>query len=313
MPESHTALGILVGCTATGKTAVANEIARQTGAWVLSADSMLVYRGMDIGTAKPTPSELLGLTVFGMDLANPEDAFSVGAWLEHARTAFAAAEAAGRDLIVAGGTGLYVNSLLTGIDAPPADPELRARLTAELERDGAEALRLRAERLSPGSTALLERGNDRRLIRLLECLESSFVPLRKYATLKTQPVVGLSFDREALQRRIEQRARAMFGQGLVDEVSRLRKEYPGFETSTAGKGIGYAEALAVLDGTMTQEQAIERTIIRTRQLAKRQTTWWRNQLTVEWIPGPVDASEVPAVAEKVLTYWRNHERTRLSF
>lgn len=313
MPESHTALGILVGCTATGKTAVANEIARQTGAWVLSADSMLVYRGMDIGTAKPTSSELLGLTVFGMDLANPEEAFSVGAWLEHARTAFAAAEAAGRDLIVAGGTGLYVNSLLTGIDAPPADPELRARLTAELERDGAEALRLRAERLSPGSTTLLERGNDRRLIRLLECLESSFVPLRKYATLKTQPVVGLSFDREALQRRIEQRARAMFGQGLVDEVSRLRKECPGFETSTAGKGIGYAEALAVLDGTMTQEQAIERTIIRTRQLAKRQTTWWRNQLTVEWIPGPVDASEVPAVAEKVLAFWRNHERTRLSF
>ncbi|MGN0843654.1 MAG: tRNA (adenosine(37)-N6)-dimethylallyltransferase MiaA [Kiritimatiellia bacterium] len=313
MPENHTALGILVGCTATGKTAVANEIARQTGAWVLSADSMLVYRGMDIGTAKPTPGELAGVTVFGLDLANPDEAFSVGAWLEHARTAFAAAETAGADMIVAGGTGLYVNALLNGIDAPPADPEQRARLTEELERNGPEALRIRAERLSPGSTAALEPGNNRRLIRLLECLESRFVPLRQSAVRKTQPVVGLSFDREALQRRIEYRARAMFEQGLAEEVARLRTAYPGFETSTAGKGIGYAEALAVLDGTMTQEQAMERTIVRTRQLAKRQNTWWRHQLHVEWIPGPADASEVPAVAAKVLAFWSNHERPRLSF
>lgn len=313
MPENHTALGILVGCTATGKTAVANEIARQTGSWVLSADSMLVYRGMDIGTAKPTPGELAGVTIFGLDLANPDEAFSVGAWLERARTAFAAAEKSGADMIVAGGTGLYVNALLNGIDAPPADPELRARLTEELERNGPEALRIRAERLSPGSTAQLEQGNNRRLVRLLECLESSFVPLRQYAVRKTQPVVGLSFDREALQGRIERRARAMFEQGLADEVARLRTAYPGFEASTAGKGIGYAEALAVLDGTMTQEQAIERTIVRTRQLAKRQNTWWRHQLHVEWIPGPADASEVPAVAAKVLAFWRNHERPRLSF
>lgn len=313
MAETYLPLGILVGCTATGKTAVANEIARRTGAWILSADSMLVYRGMNIGTAKPTPAEMDGITAFGMDLADPDEPFSAGAWLQAARAAFAAANAAGKPLLVVGGTGLYVHALMGGLDAPPSDPALRARLMEELARDGAEALRKRAERLSPGSTVMLDRGNDRRLVRLLECLESGFVPSRDNGMLRAQTVVGLSFDQAALHRRIETRARTMFERGLTEEARRLRAAYPGFESSTAGKGIGYAEALAVLDGTMTPEQAAERIIIRTRQLAKRQNTWWRNQLHVEWFPGPDRGTDVPFLAQQIIIFWRMHEQIELRF
>lgn len=148
----------LVGCTASGKTVVADEIARRTGALVLSADSMLVYRGMDVGTAKPTPAERAGVDLRGIDLADPDEPFSAGRWLEAARGAVEEAEADGRDLVVAGGTGLYVSALLRGLDTREADPGLRAELEALFERGGVAALLERAEALSPGSTARVTRG-----------------------------------------------------------------------------------------------------------------------------------------------------------
>ena len=334
---------VLVGCTASGKTAVSHAIARETGALVLSADSMLVYRGMDVGTAKPTAAERAGVVLRGVDLADPDEPFSAGRWLEAARAAIREAEAAGRDLVVAGGTGLYVSALLRGIDAPAATATRRAELETLIAREGAEALVARAEALSPGATATIDAKNPRRLIRLVEILEShaesvshaefishaesaenaesfdgarsaSAPNLRTFepSNLRTPVLVGLDFPPEELNARIERRARAMFDGGLLDEVRALCERFPGFERSTAGAGIGYAEALAALRGEATVEEAIARTALRTRRLAKKQRTWWRHQARVEWVRGPADEADVARAARDILDLWRKHGKAPLA-
>ena len=293
----------LVGCTASGKTAVANAIARETGTLVLSADSMLVYRGMDVGTAKPTAAELSGVELRGVDLADPDEPFSAGRWLEAARTAFAEAAAAGRSVIVAGGTGLYVSALLRGLDTREADPVRRAELEAELKRDGVDAMLARIEAAKPGATAAVDAKNPRRVLRLAE------IVLDRSHAEGVEGLVGLEFPTERLNERIERRARAMFEGGLLDEVRRLCERFPGFEKSTAGAGIGYAEALAALRGEIAVEEAIERTAARTRRLAKKQRTWWRHQARVDWVRGPADEADVARAARDVREAWRKHGET----
>ena len=318
----------LVGCTASGKTVVADEIARRTGALVLSADSMLVYRGMDVGTAKPTPAERAGVDLRGIDLADPDEPFSAGRWLEAARGAVEEAEADGRDLVVAGGTGLYVSALLRGLDTREADPGLRAELEALFERGGVAALLERAEALSPGSTARVDTRNPRRVIRLVEILEShaesaegaevvshaesaegAEVVSHAESAEGAEVLVGLDFPTEALNTRIERRARAMFEGGLLDEVRALCERFPRFEKSTAGAGIGYAEALAALRGEIPVEEAVARTAARTRRLAKKQRTWWRHQARVEWVRGPADKADAARAADEVLALWWKHGKT----
>ena len=311
----------LVGCTASGKTAVANAIARETGALVLSADSMLVYRGMDVGTAKPTAAELSGVELRGVDLADPDEPFSAGRWLEAARTAFAEAAAAGRSVIVAGGTGLYISALLRGLDTREADPVRRAELEAELKRDGVDAMLARIEAIAPGTAATVDAKNPRRVLRLAEIVldrshaegaedESHAEGVEDESHAEgVEGLVGLEFPTERLNERIERRARAMFEGGLLDEVRRLCERFPGFERSTAGAGIGYAEALAALRGEISVEEAIERTAARTRRLAKKQRTWWRHQARVDWVRGPADEADVARAARDVREAWRKHGET----
>lgn len=307
----------LVGCTAAGKTAVAHAIARESGAWVLSADSMLVYRGMDVGTAKPTAAERAGVVLRGVDLADPDEPFSAGRWLEEARAAAHGAEAAGRDLIVAGGTGLYVSALLRGIDAPAAAAARRAELEELLAREGPEALAAHAEALSPGSTAAIDAKNPRRLVRLVEILEAAAGPAparpRETPVPPTPVLVGLDFPAGELNARIERRARTMFENGLLDEVRALCERFPGFEKSTAGAGIGYAEALAALRGEISTDEAVARTALRTRRLAKKQRTWWRHQAQVDWVRGPADEADAARAAREVRDLWRKHGKAPLSF
>ena len=312
---------LLVGCTASGKTAVANAIARETGTLVLSADSMLVYRGMDVGTAKPTAAELSGVELRGVDLADPDEPFSAGRWLEAARTAFAEAAAAGRSVIVAGGTGLYISALLRGLDTQEADPVRRAELEAELKRDGVDAMLARIEAAKPGATAAVDAKNPRRVLRLAEIVldrshaegaedESHAEGAEDESHAEgAEGLVGLEFPTERSNERIGRRARSMFEGGLLDEARRLCERFPGFEKSTAGAGIGYAEALAALRGEISVEEAIERTAARTRRLAKKQRTWWRHQARVEWVRGPADEADVARAARDVREAWRKHGET----
>jgi tRNA dimethylallyltransferase len=337
--NSSSTAWLLAGATATGKSAVAQLLAERLGCAILSADAMLVYRGMDIGTAKPTPAERGSVPYFGIDLVTPAEPFSTGAWLSAARQALCAARTlsaredarpprsrtavAGESphapsaeapmpecgLIVAGGTGLYIKALTAGFDSEQADPARRARWQALYERDGLAALRHALEERSPGALErLADPGNPRRLLRALEhldargCLPESW---RDAATPAT--VIALRLPREQLHRRIARRVANMFRQGLADEVRALRRTCPDW-SPTALQAIGYAEVCALLDGTLSEEAAFERIVIRTRQLAKRQETWVRHQTRTVWLD--IAEDDPPAdIAPRVLELWRQHGPT----
>ena len=320
---------VLIGPTATGKSAVAQWIAERTGAAILSADSMLVYRGMDIGTAKPTPAERGSVPYFGIDCVDPGQPFSTGDWLSFVHRQLAANEGMENGkwkmenssgshspfLIVAGGTGLYVKALLFGLDAPPSDPAARARWTALFESGGLPALRAAVD-ANPVARALLpdsDLANPRRLIRALERADSSDrtslstpsgAGRSPSGQMVSPAVAGLTMPRAMLAARIERRIAKMFADGLVEEAVAVREASGGL-SSTACGAIGYAEALAVADGKMSRAEAAERIAARTRQLAKRQMTWFRHQLNVEWVE--VDESDTPStIGPKVMEVWKRN-------
>ncbi len=300
---------ILAGATATGKTAVAQVLAEQLGCAILSADAMLVYRGMDIGTAKPAPAERGSVPYLGIDLVTPAEPFSTGAWLTAARQACNSAgtlSPLSPGLIVAGGTGLYIKALTAGFDGEQADPALRARWQALFERDGLAALqRALAERAPDALDQLADAANPRRLIRALEHLDArGSLPSSWKDDAPPAPTLALRLPREQLHRRIERRVATMFRQGLVDEVRALRRTYPVW-SATALQAIGYAEVCALLDGTLSEKAAFEKTVIRTRQLAKRQETWFRHQTQTVWLD--IDDTDPPSlIAQRVLALWRKH-------
>ena len=289
---------ILVGPTAAGKSSVVQLLAEQTGAPVVSADSMNIYRGMDIGTAKPTADERAAVAYHGIDLAEPTEAFSVGDWLHAVRSAFFQPLENKRgggsaSPIVAGGTGLYVKCLLAGLDPmPAADEALRART----EKMTLAELQAEARAAAPEAyAALADNENPRRLVRLLE---HGGLPGTQKKELPV--IVGLHMEREVLLKRIAARVENMYANGLIEEARGLM----GLELSaTAEKAIGYAEAFAVLRGEMTETQAKERTVIRTRQLAKRQMTWFRTQLNVEWVETQ-NFQTLEKLAEQVSKVWK---------
>ena len=314
---------ILAGATSTGKTAVAQLLAEQLGCAILSADAMLVYRGMDIGTAKPSVAERGSVPYFGIDLVSPAESFSTGLWLADAARALRSPPPAFRPptsdlrpptsgshpLIVAGGTGLYIKALTDGLDGAPADPDARARWQAAFEREGLAALQQAITERAPGALeSLADPSNPRRLIRALEHLEAhGDLPSQWKKEAASAPIVVLHLPREQLHRRIARRVETMFRQGLVDEVRALRQTCPVW-SPTAAQAIGYAEACALLDGTLTAPEANERIIVRTRQLAKRQETWFRHQAHAVWLE--IDADDPPAqIARRVLETWRQYGPT----
>jgi tRNA dimethylallyltransferase len=290
---------------------VAQHIAGQHGQLIVSADSMNLYRGMDVGTDKPTPAERQAVEYAGIDLADPTEKFSVAAYLEAVKPAFES----GREVIVAGGTGLYVKCLTEGFDEVPPENE---KLRAELEALTFRALEKRA--LKDASELYLQlteddRQNPRRLIRILEKRHGgphavrprtdSVRPSRSWNRRPKPTLVGLRVERGELVRRIEERVERMYAAGLLDEARRLMD----FELSpTALQAIGYAEAFAVLRNEMTVDAAMEKTVIRTRQLAKRQMTWFRNQLNVEWIDTAAYSS-IDRLAGAVIDAWKRFGST----
>lgn len=306
-PIVHAQAYLLVGPTAAGKTTVAQRLAESMGADILSADSMLVYRGMNIGTAKPSSTERSRVRYWGLDLVEPNASFSVARFVKEARCCFESARERGIPVIIVGGTGLYLKALLDGLDElPDPSPEVRARWQAILERDGVKGLQAALEARNPAwLRSLSDPANNRRLMRALELIESGYTePPRSWANRSRDALVtGLEVPRPVLLKRIEARVHAMYTAGLLDETQTLLAQY-GVLSETASGAIGYAEAMGCLQGTLSRDDAIRLTIQRTRQLSKRQMTWFRHQMTVSWIP--MDGDDIESVALHVQADWQQH-------
>jgi tRNA dimethylallyltransferase len=299
---------ILVGATAVGKSAVAQCLAERRGSLILSADSMLVYRGMDIGTAKPTAAERGSVPYYGIDLADPSEKFSV--WNYHQHALGVLSEHAERDggVIVVGGTGLYVKSLTHGLeDRPGADAALRKEWELRVRDEGVRVLQEHVRSVAPEAyAALADNENPRRLLRVLESVGSLHERRRWSDPGDYVPPVALVMDNKLLHERIARRVEIMYAEGLVAEVERLLAcELP--MSDTARQAIGYTEAISYIEGNMTQAEAMERTIIRTRQLAKRQRTWFRNQTKAIGVEVFAD-STVDNLADRVQEIWEKQGR-----
>ncbi|MEI6645706.1 MAG: tRNA (adenosine(37)-N6)-dimethylallyltransferase MiaA [bacterium] len=321
MSFSTTTAYILAGATATGKTSTAQILAEQMGCGILSADAMLVYKGMDIGTAKPTVAERGHVLYTGIDLVSPSEPFSTGRWIESAADTLKLSVASGTpagpvppkaSLIVVGGTGLYIKALTDGMHSAVAHPDVRSKWQTVFEQSGINGLQIAIQQRAPeGLKFLTDLSNPRRLLRALEQLETqgTLPDQWKKNDASKAPVVVLSLPREQLHRRIIQRVDQMFRDGFIEEVRALRNVYPTW-SATAAKAIGYEEVCALLDNTLTQEAAREKMIIRTRQLAKRQETWFRHQTQAQWLT--ITEHDTPfAIAERVLYLWRHHGPTTI--
>jgi tRNA dimethylallyltransferase len=303
----------LVGPTAVGKSAVAQWIAAHGNYEILSADSMLVYRGMDIGTDKPTAEARAQVPYHGLDLVEPSETFSVWAYRAHAGRALADIAARGRPAIVAGGTGLYVKSLTDGLTAAPgADPARRAVWEQVCAEQGVAALARALQECSPALyAAVRDKGNPRRLIRALELAEAGAEgrPAGWNSRSPGAPLAALRRPPAELKTRIESRVGSMYRQGLIEEVRALLAHGPIW-SATARHAIGYAEAVDVSAGRCSREDAVRETARRTWQLARRQMTWFRHQAAVKWIE-VTDQMDVSAVAARVMEHWRTYGPTAI--
>ncbi len=290
---------VLTGPTGSGKSAVALELAERIGADIVSMDSMTLYRGLDIGTAKPTPDNLARVRHHLIDVLDPWESANVAWWLDRASEACADIRSRNRRPLFVGGTPFYLKALLCGLfDSPPADPQLRERLEAEAVRTGPAALHSRLAAVDARSAARLHPNDVRRVVRALEVWELTGQPISAFqetweAPPTPLPCVVLEWPRDELYRRIEARVDAMLGTGWLDEVRRLAG-LPQPLSKEAAHALGYRELLAHLNGGSAWDETVSRIKTRTRQFAKRQLTWFRNLPSCR--PCRVD---LPDVAERV--------------
>ncbi len=277
----------LVGATASGKTGLSLDLAERLAGEIVNTDAMQVYRGMDIGTAKVPPSERRGIPHHLLDARSVRESATVAEFQAWARAAIADIRARGAIPVLVGGSALYTRAILDRFDFPGTDAQVRARLEAELDEVGAPVLHRRLATLDPRAAERIEPENGRRVVRALEVIEvtgepfSATLPVQEYVDPATVQV-GVAIDRDVLEQRITRRVRQMFDDGLLDEVARLREDGLA-EGRTAAAAIGYRQAAAVLDGEMSVEEAIERTVIATRRFARRQMAWWKDDPRITWV------------------------------
>ena len=270
----------IVGPTASGKTALAVALAERLGGEVVNADSRQVYRGMDIGTAKPTAEERRRARHWLVDVADPDEPFSVGRYLDLANEALHDCWSRGVLPVVAGGTGQYVWALLEGWQVPrvPPDRALRAELEAQAVRDGPQALLDELQRVDPTYFARVDQNNVRRVIRALEVYRRTGTPLSACTTRRPPTygwtAIGLACDRDELYRRIDARVDAMIAAGLVDEVRALIDRGYGCDLPSMS-GIGYRQVCQQLAGELSAGEAIERIKTETHRLVRMQHSWFR--------------------------------------
>ena len=283
---------VLVGPTAAGKSSLAAALVRRytaegRTAEVVNADSMLVYRGMDIGTAKPSERERSEIRHHMVDLLDVDQSATVAQFQELARAAIAACRARNVIPIVVGGSALYIRAVVDDFAFPGTDPAVRARLEQELLTQGAERLHQRLSHVDPAAGSRILPGNARRTIRALEVIEltgrsfQAVLPERRYV-LPDVVQIGLAVDRPTLDARIAARVDAMWAAGFVEEVRRLAAA--GLRDSlTASRALGYRQVLRYLDGEISEEQARELTVIGTRKFARRQDSWFRKDGRIAWL------------------------------
>ena len=293
----------ILGPTASGKSALAVEVAHRVGprAEIVSTDSMQVYRGMDIGTATPTPAERGGVPHHLVDVWDPSHPVSVAEFQAQARAAVEGIRSRDGMPIIVGGSGLYVSAVLDDLRFPGTDAEVRARWEAELAAVGPERLHARLAEVDPAAAEAILPTNGRRIVRALEVIEMTGEPFVARLPEPTEVLpsvrVGLDIPRDELDARIEQRVDRMWEQGFVDEVRALAAAGLG-DTPTASRALGYQQVLSLLAGEVTDRQARQETVDATRRFARRQQRWFRRDARIVWI-----RYDSPTAVDEAVAAW----------
>jgi tRNA dimethylallyltransferase len=284
---------IICGATATGKSELAVEIAGEIGADIVSADSMQLYKGMDIGTAKLTIPERKGIVHHLLDLVDVNMDVSVSWYQEIARAKIDELLAAKGNVVVVGGTGLYIKAILDDLNFPETDPQVRERLTLEAGEKGGDAMHQRLAELDPAASLAIPKENIRRVVRALEVIEITGKPftasLPREGSSKYPKAMqfGLAMNRETLDSRIDARVEHMWESGLPEEVEQLINSGL-LEGKTAQAAIGYAQIIRSKHGLISNSEAIADTARATRQYARRQETWFSKDLRINWLSAKSD-------------------------
>ena len=317
-PPSDTQLALkcwfLTGATASGKTKVSLELARILDAEIISLDSMAIYRGMDIGTAKPDSAQRSAVPHHLIDIVDPPESFSVSEYRDSALSKIREIHESGKQVLFVGGTALYLKALLRGLfEGPPADWDFRKEIEQEIENSGAEFLHQRLAMIDPVSAHKLHENDHRRIIRALEVYKQTGKPISHWQMQFDEGrqadqcrVFTIRHDRPVLHQRIEARVEAMFSEGLVDEVRGLLERWSDIG-KTASQAVGYREVIDFLSDKMTMEETVERVRVRTRKFARHQETWFRGMsecrildLESEFDPSEL-AQEIASVGSEVVT------------
>ena len=283
---------VICGPTASGKTSLSIELAKRINGEIISSDSMQIYKNMDIGTAKPTVKEMQGIKHYLLDFVEPNQRYSVAEFKNDAEKAIDEILAKGKTPIVVGGTGLYIDSLIYGIEYPSfeLDEEYRKELEELVNKQGLEKLYEKAKKIDPQAMEKISPNDQKRILRVLEIYHATGKTKteqekesRKNGVKYDYKVFAINMDREKLYERINKRVEIMIEKGLIAEVENLLKKYNKFPT--AMQGLGYKEVVEYLQGKTTKEEMIEKIKQETRRYAKRQITWFKKNKQTIWIDG----------------------------
>lgn len=292
---------VIIGPTAVGKTKLSIELAKRYNGEIISGDSMQIYRGMDIGTAKIKTEEMEGIPHHLIDIKEPDESFSVAEFQQLVREKISDITSRGKLPIIVGGTGLYIQSVIYDyqFSEAPADEELRLQLEERAKEIGNEALHQELIKVDPESASQIHPNNVRRVIRALEIFHCTGKIMSDYQNnqqpdlLYETALIGLTMERDKLYERINMRVEMMISEGLLDEVSRLHKQ--GLRDCQSIQAIGYKEIYDYLDGKVSLDLAVENLKQNSRRYAKRQLTWFRNKMEVQWF----DMTDVSNLSKKI--------------
>ena len=283
---------VICGPTASGKTSLSIELAKKINGEIVSADSMQIYKDMDIGTAKPTLEEMQGIKHYLIDFVSPDERYSVADYKKDAKKAIREIIKKGKTPIVVGGTGLYVDSLIYEIEYPEIefDEKYREELEKRVDKEGLDKLYEEAKNIDEKAIEKISKNDKKRILRILEIYHATGknkteqeIESRKKEVEFDYHVFAINWDREKLYERINKRVDLMIEQGLINEVKEILKKYNNFPT--AMQGLGYKEVVDYLNGVLTKEEMIEKIKMETRRYAKRQLTWFRKNKQTIWLKG----------------------------